>query len=130
MNALALLVAAVAAFLASTIWYIAFARERLRLLTERGGVAPETRAPPWKMVVEILRSLVVAAAVALLLTFARVSDLAGALSLALVLWIGFPVVLLTGSVIWENVPPKLAAIHAGDWLIKLLLVAAILGAWH
>jgi len=28
------------------------------------------------------------------------------------LWIGFPVIILTGSVLWENIPWKLAAIHA------------------
>jgi hypothetical protein len=26
---------------------------------------------------------------------------------------------------WENVPWRLAALHAGDWLVKLLLVAVI-----
>jgi hypothetical protein len=53
-----------------------------------------------------------------------------ALSLALLLWVGFPLILLTGSVLWENVPAKLAALHAGDWLLKLILMSAILGAWH
>jgi hypothetical protein len=43
--------------------------------------------------------------------------------LGLALWIGFPFVLGTGAVIHERTPWKLAAIHAGDWLAKLLLVA-------
>jgi hypothetical protein len=33
-------------------------------------------------------------------------------------------------VIWEAVPMRIAAAHAGDWLLKLLLVAAIVGAWR
>ena len=57
------------------------------------------------------------------------TDLAGAVQLALALWIGFPVVLLTGSVIWERLPPMLAAIHAGDWLLKLLVIALIVALW-
>jgi Protein of unknown function (DUF1761) len=53
-----------------------------------------------------------------------------AVPLALMLWVGFPVVLLTGSVAWEKAAPVTAAIHAGDWLLKLLLIAAIVGALH
>jgi hypothetical protein len=31
---------------------------------------------------------------------------------------------------YEKVPLALAAIHAGDWLIKLLVMAALIGLWH
>jgi hypothetical protein len=55
---------------------------------------------------------IVVAAVAVL-----VASTVWALGLALATWIAFPVVLLTGSVHWENVPWRLAAIHTGDWLI-------------
>jgi hypothetical protein len=43
---------------------------------------------------------------------------------------GFPVVLLSGSVIWEKVPAKLAAMHSGDWLVKLLVVSVIVSVWR
>lgn len=56
--------------------------------------------------------------------------LPGALLLALVTWVGFPVALLTGSIAWEKVPPVTAALHAGDWLLKLLLIGGVLGALH
>jgi hypothetical protein len=38
-------------------------------------------------------------------------------------------VLSTGA-IWENTPSMLAAIHAGDWLAKLLVIALITSAWQ
>ena len=57
-------------------------------------------------------------------------DWKGALRLAVVAWIGFPFMILTGSVLWDNRPWKFAAIHSGDWLMKLVLTAAILGMWH
>ena len=44
--------------------------------------------------------------------------------------VGFPLVLLTGSVIWEKVHPGTAAMHAGDWLLKLLLIAVTLSLLH
>ncbi len=77
---------------------------------------------------ELARSLVVAAVLAGLAV--GVAGWAGAVELGLALWIGFPVVLLIGSVIHENVPWKLAAIHAGDWLAKLVVIAVIVGVWR
>lgn len=44
------------------------------------------------------------------------------------LWVGFPLVLWTGAVVHERTPPALAAIHAGDWLVKLLVVTALIAA--
>jgi len=43
--------------------------------------------------------------------------------------VAFPVVLLTGSVFHERVPPRLAAVHAGDWLMKLVVIAGIVTVW-
>ena len=58
-----------------------------------------------------------------------VVDLKGALQLGAWLWIGFPSTLLGGSVIWEGVPSSVAALHAGDWLLKLLIMNFIIGLW-
>jgi hypothetical protein len=55
----------------------------------------------------------------------EIDDWTGGLLLGLALWIGFPLVLWTGALIHENTPWRLAAIHAGDWLVKLLVVAMI-----
>jgi len=53
----------------------------------------------------------------------------GAVQFGLFLWIGFPVILLAGSVLWDNVPWNVAAIHAGDWLVKMLVIAIIVSVW-
>jgi len=52
------------------------------------------------------------------------------LLLGFILWLGFPVILLTGSILRENYPWKLAAIHAGDWFVKLVLISGIVSLWH
>ena len=54
----------------------------------------------------------------------------GAVLLALALWIGFPLVLWTGAIVHENTPVRLATIHAGDWLVKLLVITLIVGIWR
>lgn len=128
-NYLAVLVATVAVFAVSTVYYMAFGSQMARLNDAYAG--PDAARPPvWKIAVELVRSFVLATVVAGLTSRMDVTDWTGALILGLVLWIGFPLVLWSGSVMWEKVPSKLAAIHAGDWLLKLLVIAFIVGLWR
>jgi hypothetical protein len=94
------------------------------------AMADMKKVPGWKMLGEFVRSLVVASVLAHFVVLLGAVGWMGAVQLGVWVWIGFPVMILVGSVQWENVPWKLAAIHAGDWLVKLLLMAVILGAWR
>ena len=53
----------------------------------------------------------------------------GGLVLGLVLWIGFPLVLWTGAMVHERTPLRTAALHGGDWLVKLLALGLLAGLW-
>ena len=125
LNYLALLASVVAAFVLSMLWYILLGSQTTAARGADAAANAEATPPPWKIVVELVRSAVVATVLAGLATLLRIDDWSGALVLGLSMWVGFPLVLLAGSVIWERVPWKLAAIHAGDWLVKLLLVSAV-----
>ncbi|SFO01320.1 Protein of unknown function [Geodermatophilus obscurus] len=114
--------AAGAAFVASSAWYAAFG-SRLAGLDEAYAGPP--RSPTVVAPVELLRSGVVATGVSVLVDRLPARGPREALALGTGLWAAFPVVLLTGSVFHEKVPWRLAAIHAGDWLLKLLLVSAV-----
>jgi hypothetical protein len=118
------LVAVVVAFILSGIWYAVFG-SRLAALHE-AYAQPRSRAAT--AAVELVRNLVLALVTAGLVDRVGVSGVAGGLLLGLVLWVGFPAVILSGSVFHERVPPQLAAIHAGDWLLKLLAVTVIVTA--
>jgi len=127
LNYLAIVVEAVLVFVFAAAYYIVLARQRAEL----SPAAPaRSRPPAWLLGLELFKSLVVAAVVAGLVAVAGIADLAGALKLGLALWVAFPVVLLVGSVTQENVPWKLATIHAGDWLAKLLIIAVIVSLWR
>jgi hypothetical protein len=89
---------------------------------------PPGRTAPWQVGVELLRSALVAALVTGLLRAAGWAGFAAGSLLGLALWT-LPVVLLAGSVVWERVPLRRAAPHAGDWLIKLVAIGAITGAF-
>ena len=82
------------------------------------------------MIVELARTFIVAYVLALLAARLGVADWKGAVQLAVMLWIAFSVVMWAGAIMWENVPVKLAAIHAGDWLVKTVLVTVIVGLWR
>ena len=45
------------------------------------------------------------------------------------LWVGFLVILPTGSILSQNVAWQLAAIHSGNWLLKLTLIPVGVVAW-
>lgn len=129
MNPAAIAVSAIAAQVVSVGYYIPLTPQLAKL-----SIAYEdTEAavpPPGKLVLEFVRNLVLATIVAGLASELGLSRFTESLGLGAILWIGFPMVLWTGAVMWEKIPPRLAAIHSGDWLIKLLLVAAIVTLWN
>jgi hypothetical protein len=127
LNYLAIAVAAAAAVVLSTVYYTLFAKQ---LAVLSAAYANAARPPAWKVLVELVRSFVVATVLAGLASLLDIVDWAGALKLGLAMWVGFPVMLLSGSVMWERVPSKLAAIHAGDWLLKLLVLSVIVSVWQ
>jgi len=131
LNYLAVVVAAVAVFAFAAVYYALLARQRAALSPAAAAAAAgRARPPAWILALELLKALVVALVVAGLVSLIGTADWGGALELGLALWIAFPVVLLVGSVTQENVPWKLAAIHAGDWLAKLLTISVIVSVWR
>jgi hypothetical protein len=82
------------------------------------------------LALELGKAIIVAAVISGLVSLLGIADVGGALELGIALWIAFPVVLLIGSVTQESVPWRLAAIHAGDWLAKLLIIAIVTSVWH
>jgi hypothetical protein len=128
MNYFALVVAVIAAFVASSLWYspLLFGKQFMEL----SGVGPSAGPNAIKIVGELARNFILAYVLGRFVVLLNVADSKGALNLGVWLWIGFPVLLLSGSVMWQNVPWKLAAIHAGDWLVKILLIVVILSVWR
>ena len=129
LNFVAIAVSAVAVWVVSTGYYIGFTKQMAALHPAYADAA-DVRPPPWKIGLELTRNLVVAAVVAWLAKRLEVTDWTDGLALGLTLWVGFPIPLLIGAVMWEKVPAKLAAIHAGDWFLKLLLIALIVSVWR
>jgi hypothetical protein len=129
MNYLAVVVAAVVAFVVSSVWYVIFGNAWMQLRGIDPATAADMGTPAWKMVFVVVQSLVVAFMLDYFVAYLGIVDWKGAVRLGALLWV-FPAMILLGSFVHENVPLMLAAIHAGDWLVKLLLMTVILGVWH
>jgi Protein of unknown function (DUF1761) len=132
MNYWAVVAAAVAVLVLGWLWYspLLFFKPWMRL---RGmdpvAAMAGAKMPAGRLLIELVRCLVLAYVIARFMAMLGVSGWMGAVHLGLFLWIGFPVILLAGSVLWENVPWKVAAIHAGDWLVKLLVIPIVVSVW-
>ncbi|MEV3987129.1 DUF1761 domain-containing protein [Nonomuraea sp. NPDC049758] len=127
-NVISVIAASIAVFVLSSTYYALLAPAEKRLLGDR---APDRgdRPPPLKILLELARGVVIAVVIAGLAEYAGITGAGPMMALGLVLWVGFPAVLLTGSMMWEKTPAVTAALHAGDWLMKILVTSAIVGAW-
>jgi hypothetical protein len=128
-NFAAIAVVVVAAFVISSVYYLVLAKPRNAML-QAAGVTPEERPQPWKIALELIRSFALAYVIARLVVQTGVTTVGGGLQLGFWLWLAFPVVLLSGSIVWDSAPWKMAAIHAGDWLLKVMMMAIVLGVWR
>ncbi len=131
-NHWAVVAAVVAAALVSSAWYspLLFGTQWMALRDASPGAVADAAMPAWKILVEILREFVVAYVLARFVVLAGVVDWKGALSLGFWMWIGFPVAMLVGASLWDNKPWLLTVIHGGDWLVKMLVMAVIVGLWR
>ena len=129
MNYLAVVAAAVAGFVASLVWYTMFGGAMLELRGIDPATAADMGTTVWTILFVIFQSLVVAFMLAYFVVHIGVVDWKGAVRLGAQVWV-FPAMILLGSVVHENVPLMLAGIHAGDWLVKLVLIAGIVGVWR
>jgi hypothetical protein len=128
-NYWAVVAAAVAGFVVSSVWYTVFGGATMELRGIDPATAADMGTPAWTMLFVIVQSLVVAFMLAYFAVHLGVVDWRGAVRLGALVWV-FPAMILLGSVVHENVPLMLAAIHAGDWLVKLLVMTVILGVWR
>ena len=128
-NYWAVVVAALAAFLMSSLYYSPLLLGNVRLAVDPGSAAGTTPSIG-RVLGEIVRTLVITFVLARLIALLGASDWKGAVSLALWLWFGFSGMMWVGAITWERTLWQVAAIHSGDWLLKTILIAVIVGVWQ
>lgn len=118
-----LLVATIVAFLVSGAYYTVLLRPGGDTTTGDAGAGP---ASPRVMVLELLRTLVLVTVVAVLADLVGVRSWGEGAIFGFALWVGFPLMLWMGAMLHEGTPWRVAALHGGDWLVKLVVVGVLL----
>lgn len=131
-NYLAIIVGVVAAILFSAVYYLLLNKQVVALRASKLSKSEDVRTTttPNKLIIEFVRTFVLGLVVAYAVSLLGLTQLDESVVVAFWLWIGFPVVFLVGAVTNEHFPGRLAAIHAGDWLVKLLIFSSILTLWR
>ena len=127
-NVFAVGVAAVAAFACSSLYYSPLVTGGA-LAAGDPVYAGGLQAALSTILIEIVRTFGVTYVFARLIARLGKSGWIDSVQLGLWLWFGFSFLMWVGAVIWEKQPWQVAAIHSGDWLVKILLVASIYGVW-
>ena len=129
LNYWAVIVAAIAAFVVSSLYYSPLLLGNVWRSVD--PVASVGMKPSMcKALAELARTFLITLVLARLIAMLGTADWKSALRLALWLWFGFSALMWSGAIMWEKTPWQIAAIHSGDWLIKTVLISVILGAWR
>jgi Protein of unknown function (DUF1761) len=128
-NYWAILVAAVVAFIFSSLYYSPVLLGNVWRAVDPAATAG-TKPSIAKALIELARTVVIAFVLARVMALMMSTDLKSAVQLAVWLWFGFSAMMWVGAIMWEKTPWQVAAIHSGDWLVKTVLIAAILGVWR
>jgi len=97
------------------------------LINSRGTARPGIPVVA-QMLLVILRSLIMSLLLLGLMATAGWHGVASGALLGLAL-ASLPAVLLLGSVVHENTPIPVASVHFIDWLVKLVVIGALVGAF-
>ena len=131
-NYVAILAAAVAAWLAGAVWYGVLGKQWLAALgwTEADMMGPDgkRRMPLGPMILSFVAALIMAFLLSgLMAHIGRVTMRSGIISAALV-WVGFVVTTIAVNNAFQRRKMMLTVIDGGHWLLALIVQGAVLGA--
>jgi hypothetical protein len=133
-NFWAVLVATLASFVVGWAWYspLLFVKPWMKLRGQdfNAEMSKGMKMPYGIMAVEFVTTLIIAFFIAEFAAWVGATTLVGGLVLGFWIWLGFYATTMVGPVLWEKVPLKLYAITTGRWLVSILVMAAIIGAWQ
>jgi hypothetical protein len=136
MNYLAILVAAIGAWLSGAVWYSVLSKH---WIAAQGMTMEEAKAKheavkgtpaAWlPFVLVFVAELIIAWVLAGIMGHIGAFSVRGGLISAAFVWFGFVLPTMVGNYAFHGRSYKLVAIDAGGWLLAFLVIGAILGAW-
>ena len=129
LNWLAILVAAFVPMVLGALWYspVLFARPWMR---EIGRSPEDLTGASLGYGLSALAAIVTSYVLARVVRWAEVDDLLNGALVGLLLWLGFVATIVAVQTYFGGRSRTLWAIDAGYWLVSLLVMGAIHGAWE
>lgn len=133
-NIVAVLVAAIAAFVLGFLWYgPVFGNAWIRMMKIPKAEVDAMKAKGMgamlpHMAAGFVQQIVIAGVLALLLARLGVADAMGAAGLAILIWFGFVASIMLNTVLWENRKMDLYLFNITYHLVSLVLIAEVLVA--
>jgi len=128
-NWLAVLVAALAKFAIGGLWYSppVFGPRWGAIV----GVTPDAFKARMAsaMITDLVASFVLAWVLANVLQFTGAAGLIPGVRVSFFLWFGFVATPLLSTTVYEGRPIVLFGINAGYWLVSMLIMGGLIGAW-
>jgi hypothetical protein len=121
-----IVVTGVAAFFLSILWYspLLFGK-----IWEQYRHPPNPAIPQWTMAFAPVREIIASYVLAKLISLVKLEDWRKTTRLFFLLWLAFHAVGMAGAILWDNMQWQLGAVHAGDWLMKMLFMGIVLTLW-
>lgn len=125
-NYLAIVVAAIAGFLVSWGWYALLGHVSRPAPPKAGDGAPAMLLP---LIIAGVADLVMAWTLAGLLSHLGDVTIKGGIVSAIFVWIGFVVTTVGVNQVFQGKPPAATAVDTGNWLVVLIVMGIIIGAF-
>ena len=122
----AILAAAVASYIAGSLWYMALGTS-WRAALGWAETGEPYRPAPLAMIVAFVADLAMATALSGVLFHLGSSGLRRSMIAAALIWAGFVLPSLATAVMFQKRSPRLILIDGGHWLLVLLVIGAVLG---
>jgi hypothetical protein len=136
MNFLAIVVAAIAAWLVGGVWYSVLSRPwvvaqgtTMEAFKARQAALKGTAAAWLPFVLVFIAELIIAWVLAGIMGHIGAWSIRGGLISAAFVWFGFVLTTIVANNAFQQRSIKLTAIDSGGWLAAFLVIGAILGAW-
>ncbi len=130
-NYLAILIAAIACFLLEAAWYSYFQQAWLAGVgrTREWLMGPGALNPAIQYGTALLAAAVMATAISCVTQLTGAQTALRGIQAGALLWLGFELSAWSTEYVFEVRPISLLGINAGFWLIGMMLMGAIVGAW-
>lgn len=129
-NYLAVLIAALAAFVVGSLWYtVLFGKMWRKLMGISEGQAMPKQSMTQSMIGGFIATLVLSFVLAVLLQMLAVTTVSGAVHVALLVWLGFVATISSNSIWYEGRPWALYFINVAHYLVAIVVAALVLVCW-